>query len=1102
MASTSGAAGSDGILSVGTVTLLLGDIEGSTGLWEANHDGMFTAMGRLDELVTDSVARHRGTRPLEQGEGDSFVAGFARASDAVACATDIQRAIAKEPWPDEVDLRVRMALHVGEVRAREDGRYVGPAFNRCARIRSLAHGGQTLLSRATYDLTADAPPPNVSFLDLGEHRLRDLARPERIYQVAHPDLSADFPPLRSLTSVPNNLPMTLTTFVGRENDAAEVKRLIGEARMLTVTGAGGCGKTRLVLEVAADLVDRFPDGLWWIDLAPVADPSLLVSTVASSLGVAQVQGESPGDTLLARLDDRRMLVVLDNCEHLVSACADLAASIVTKCRDVSVLATSREALGVDGETTVRIPSLSVPEQGAATVEDIRCASVELFVDRARSARPNFRLTAENAEPIAQIVRRLDGIPLAIELAAARIRLLSPAQIAAGLSDRFHVLIGGARTALPRQRTLEASVDWSYQLLDESERTVLARLSVFAGSFDLDAAETVCAGGDIEPYDVLGLLSSLTEKSLVQVEEPEREARYRLLETIRAYARQRLADSAEATEVRTRHLDHYVAVAERAEHGLQGAAMVGWKRRLELDLDNLRVAMDHALSIGRSDEHLRLTSALLGFWVMRGVYTEIASSMEAALSASAEDPHVRAKALGVAALLSVMAGHHPSAVVLAEESVAIARESGDEATLARGLLFLGWSEFFVCKGGLEHLEEGARLAQQIGDEPSILSSLIYRGFISGWQRTVASGRPYLQEAIERAERAGNLYSVGVGAFFAGCLEVWAGRFDEADALFERSMDASGAVANQTFLAFALTFQALSAMYQGEYERARSAIDRARHESAEIGEPPAEYAEVYHCVLTWAAGDPASALVDLEHALSVFRGFGSQWYASYIGYMLGATHVALGGLAEARTRLEEAESIALDGRYRFQLMQILHVRAQIARASGDLEQAEAVAHDALHEASDWGGAPTAIDCFELLAGIAADLESYDESARLFGAAERMREEMGYRRFPVYQEAYAADVAGARAALGEDEFAARWAEGAAMSIDDALAYAVRGRGERKRPSAGWASLTSSELEVVRLVARGLPNPEIAEQLFITRNTVKTHLKHVFGTLGISSR
>ena len=1091
-----------GLIAVGTVTLLLGDVEGSTELWEAHRDAMFVAMGRLDELVGGTVARHRGARPIEQGEGDSFVAGFARASDAVACATELQVAIAGEPWPEGIDLRVRMALHAGEVREREDGRYVGPAFNRCARIRDLAHGGQSLLSRAVHDLGADSPPADVSFLDLGEHRLRDLARPERVYQIAHPDLSTNFPPLRSLTSVPNNLPVTLTTFVGRESDAADVKRLIEGARMLTVTGAGGCGKTRLVLEVAADLVDRFPEGLWWIDLASVADPALLASTVASCLGVSQVQGEAPIDTLVAQLGERRMLLVLDNCEHLVSACAELATRLLTKCPDVSVLATSREPLGIDGESTLRIPSLGVPEAAAREVEEVRCESVELFVDRARSARPNFRLTDENAEPIAQIVRRLDGIPLAIELAAARIRFLSPGQIAAGLSDRFHVLIGGARTALPRQRTLEASVDWSYQLLDERERALLCRLSVFSGSLDLDAAEAVCAGGAIEQYDVLGILSSLAEKSLVQVEEPDREARYRLLETIRVYARQRLSDTEQAGEVRTKHLAHYLAVAERGETGLQSAAIVTWTRRLQVDLDNLRAAMDHALATGQGDKHLRLTSALLRFWIVRGLYSEVRSSMEAALGAAGSDSPVRARALAAAALVSVMAGHHTAAVALAKESVALARETQDQPTLARGLLHLGWSEFLLGEGGLDHVEEGARLAELTGDDDLNETALIYRGMLTGFGVDVASARPHLEAALGRAERRGDVERVGISTHFAGFLEMMAGRFREAYSLFGRSLEASEILGNSTFTTFALSDLAWLAVYQGEYARAEALIDQARREASKVGGMTAAMPEVAHGWVSWAMEDLEAAMSVRSRTLDFVRDAGMQFYVATALWSLGGTFLALGDLPGARAWIEESESLARRARYRLFLVPILQQRARLLRAESDLEAAETVAHEALSEAAGWGSASAEVDCLEVLAGIAADLESYAEAARLFGAAERMRHDMGYRRFPVHEGTHRADVAAACEAFGEEKFAARWAEGAAMSTEEALAYAIRGRGERKRPSAGWASLTPSELDVVHLVARGLPNPEIADKLFVTRNTVKTHLKHIFGKLGISTR
>ena len=1087
--------------SIATLTLLLADVEGSVRHWEADKAAAAAALRRLSEIASDASDRHEGVRPVEQGEGDSFVIAFSRPSQALACALEIQLATLKEPWPGGRELRARMALHSGEVEIREDGRYAGHAFNRSARLRALAHGGQTLVTRATHDLVVDALPEGAFFKDLGEHRLRDLARAERVYQLCHPDLPDQFAALRSLSALPNNLPQQLTSFIGRSAEMTQVRGLLDGARLITLTGAGGCGKTRLALHVAADLLEEFPDGVWWVDLAPVADAAVVPQAVASPMSIREVVGEAPTETLVRALGEQRVLIILDNCEHLVDACSAVASAILQRCPNVSVIATSREPLGIVGETAFRVPSLPVPERDAI-VEPEALDSMRLFLDRARAVRPNLTTTRDDAERISEICRRLDGIPLAIELAAARIRMLSPAQIADGLTDRFHLLTGGTRTALPRQRTLEASVDWSYRLLSDHERVVLGRLSVFAGSFELDAAEDVCSGDGIDRYAALDLLSGLVDRSLVQIEEEEPHVRYRLLETIRAYALQRLTDTDNAAAARTRHLDHYVALAEEAEAGLRGVGFPSWSRRLRDELDNLRAAMDWALSSSQEEKHLRLTSGLLLFWAARGLYSEVRRSMEAALAAGATDRRIRAKALATAGLVWIMAGYYAAAASLAAEGVELAREVGDARTLQFGLTRLGWASFYLGDGGLEDLREAHRLAEQI-DEPSVMiRALLYRGFVESTLTGIDEGRKLLNEAMRRAHSSGDLFFTAVGGYLAGSLEVYAGRFADAAALFERALEAGRTIGDRTFSTLTLGFRGTLKMYQGDYEGARRSIDEALSASGEIGGGQGEQAVGLRGLWLWATGDPEAASETLVSSLRTWRTYGNQLWVCFSLWMLGGSALARREFSEARSYLQEAEAVARHAGYWPWLVLSLQEEARLARAEGHREQAEERAHEALRTAAERGGRLLVVDCLEVLACVAADLESYGEAARLLGAGQRLRDEIGYVRFPVHREGYEADAATVRAALGDEEFKARWAEGAAMSMEEAVAYAARGRGERKRPSAGWESLTPTELDVVRLAAQGLSNPEIAQRLFIARNTVKVHLSHVFSKLGVTSR
>ena len=506
----------------GTVTFLFTDIEGSTKLWEQHPDAMRSAHARHDVLLRSAVEQHHGH--VVKTTGDGIHAAFATAPEAIAAVLSIQRALRAEPWDPQVPISVRMGLHTGIAEER-GGDYYGGALNRAARLMAAGYGGQVLLSAATQELVRDHLPDEVGLRDLGQHRLKDLGRAEQVFQLQHPSLSADFPPLRSLDNpdLPNNLPQQVTSFIGRETQVAEVKALLGKTRLLTLTGAGGAGKTRLSLQVAADLLDG--DGVWLVELAALTDPALVPQAVADVLGVKEQAGQPIQRTLVDWLKAKCLLLVLDNCEHLVAACASLAADLLRACPGVHILASSREALNVSGEQTYRVPSLSLPDpKQVQTVESLsQFEAVRLFIERAQAVQASFAVTSGNAPAVAQVCFHLDGIPLALELAAARVRSLSVDDINARLDQRFRLLTGGSRVALPRQQTLRGLIDWSYDLLTEPEKTLLCRLSVFAGGWTLAAAEGVCSGGDIEDWEVLDLLTGLVDKSLVVYEEGGRRA---------------------------------------------------------------------------------------------------------------------------------------------------------------------------------------------------------------------------------------------------------------------------------------------------------------------------------------------------------------------------------------------------------------------------------------------------------------------------------------------------------------------------------------------------------------------------------------------------
>ncbi len=742
-------------LSADTLAFLFTDIEGSTGLWERQPEAMREALARHDALLRETVET-RGGRVFKT-MGDAVCAAFPTATDALSAALAAQLALQAQEWGDLGPLRVRMALHVGAAETR-NGDYAGSALNRVARLLSIGHGGQTLVSQTAHDLVQDALPEGVALRDLGLHSLRDLQQPVQVYQVVHPALPADFPPLKSLDVLPTNLPSQLTSFIGREREMAEVKRLLAGTRMLTLTGAGGSGKTRLALQVAAELLEEYADGVWLVELATLAEDALVPQAVATVLGVREQPGRPLTETLVEHLKSRKTLLILDNCEHLLEGCVALASRLLPACAGVKILATSREALNATGEASWLVPPLTAPDprvlpQGPAEMVGAlgRYEAVRLFLDRAALARADFTLNEKNAAPLAQVCHRLDGIPLAIELAAARVKAMSLEQIAARLDDRFRLLTGGSRMLLPRHQTLRATIDWSYDLLEDVEKRLLRRLSVFAGGWTLDAAEAVCAGDGIESWEVLDLQSHLVDKSLVMVEEGAGgEIRYRLLGTIRQYARDRLVEASEAGAVRSRHLDWFVGVAERAAPELRGAEQALWFDRLEQEHDNFRAALEWSQTVeGGAEAGLRLAGTLYRFWYVRGYLTEGRQWLDPALAASTGASRAaRARALHGGGYLAWGQGDVTRARPLLVESLALYRELGDKRMLARTLNSFG---IVVEEQGERDeaqrlYEEGLAIAREIGEKSLVVSLLNNLGENARVRGDYARARALYEEAL--------------------------------------------------------------------------------------------------------------------------------------------------------------------------------------------------------------------------------------------------------------------------------------------------------------------------------------------------------------------
>jgi predicted ATPase/class 3 adenylate cyclase/DNA-binding SARP family transcriptional activator len=829
-------------LPAGTVTFLFTDVERSSQLWERYPEAMKSALAHHDLLLRQAIQAHGGR--VFKTVGDAFYAAFATAPAALAAVLAAQQALLAEAWEETGPLRVRMALHTGIAEER-DGEYFGPTLNRLARLLQASHGGQVLLSLPTEELVRDTLPEGASLRSLGEHRLKDLVRPEQVFQLLHLDLPSTFPPLRSLAAFTHNLPLQWTSFIGREQEMAELKRLLPTTPLLTLTGPGGGGKTRLALQVAADLLDAYPDGVWLVELAALAEPSLVPQTVAITLGVPEQAGRPLTATLIEHLRSRSLLLLLDNCEHLRAACGELVEALLRACPNVRVLATSRERLGLTGERVYLTPSLSLPElpppsvSGAARVAAVlQSEAVRLFVERAVYSQPQFALTERNAPVVAQLCQRLDGVPLAIELAAARVRALPVERIAARLDDRFRLLTGGSRTALPRQQTLRALLDWSYDLLSASERRLLCRLSVFAGGWTLEAAEGVCAGDGIEAGEVFDLLTQLVDKSLVVYEEQEGEARYRLLETVRQYSGDRLLEAGETAAVRGQHTDFFVRLAEQAEPELPGVEQTAWLERLEREHDNLRAALTWSRAEGQGEAGLRLGGALWWYWAVRGYLGEGREHLAGLLALPPVETRTaaRVKALKGAGLLALYQGDLGASRTLLLESVAIFRDLGCKQGIANPVGALGVVAYSQGEHGAARAlyEESLAIERERGDQPEIAHVLNHLGRMARTQGDFGTARVLLEESRAIFLKLGHKQGIGWSLVELGWLARCERNYGAAQALWEESLADFREVGHKQGITGSLNSLAQLAREQGDHGNARAFCEESLAICREIGD----------------------------------------------------------------------------------------------------------------------------------------------------------------------------------------------------------------------------------------------------------------------------
>jgi predicted ATPase/class 3 adenylate cyclase len=865
-APTTDAPARDRSLPTGTIAFVFTDIEGSTALAQSlDSERWGAALQRHRELIRAAVAAHGGVE--DKTEGDGFLIVFPRTSDAVAAVVDAQKALAAEPWPDDAQIRVRMGIHTGDGRLDADGEYVGPDVNRAARVAAAGHGGQVLVSETTSSLISEDLPAGVTLRGLGEHRLKDL-RPERLCQLVVEGLRADFPPIRSLDRRPNNLPTQLTSFVGRQAELAEAERLLGTTRLLTMTGPGGTGKTRLSLQLAANVSHRFKDGTWFVALEPVRDPGLIAGTILTTLGLVESGGRSARDVLADWLATRQALLVLDNFEQVIEG-GRVVADLLRAAPELSVIVTSRAPLRVSGEQEYPVPGLPAPVDvlalsdleklnlpaGARQLDAASITAYEavrLFIARAVGVRPDFRVTNENAPAVAGIAARLHGMPLAIELAAARVKLLSPDAILERLEHQLGVLSAGSRDLPERQQTLRGAIAWSHELLAPGERRLLARASIFVGGCELDSAEAVCGpAAELDGLDVLDGLMSLADQSLVRAEEVDGETRFRMLDTIREFAAERLSESGERETIEARHTTTYLALAEDASRKLSGDDQRRWLGRIERDHDNIRAVLDRSTASGDADTAIRLAFAMWRYWQKRGHLAEARRRLQAIADQpwSRDDPVLRARLLealgGVAWWQADLATMGPSYA----EALRIWEEVGDKAEIANALY--NDSFRYAVTGnprdgdperlGFAQMQRSRDLAAEIGDEHARANALWGIGNWRYFNEADDNGAHDFEEARDVFGRLGDRTMEGWSYHMLGTAQLKTRDIDGARTNVVRAMQLFHQFGDVAGITLALDDFASIAMAEDDLPRAARLWGAARALSSAGGVGLADYVD---------------------------------------------------------------------------------------------------------------------------------------------------------------------------------------------------------------------------------------------------------------------
>ena len=821
----------------GNVTFLFTDIEGSTKLAQDFPDKLQPALHKHHEILQQAIESNNGF--VFEIVGDAFCCSFENADEAVKAAVDAQLSLAQVKWEEPV-LKIRIGIHSGNTEWNGKS-YMGYiTLARTARVMSSAYGEQIIITNTTYELCGNKPERikklNISFRDLGERRLKDVIQPIRIFQVLSPGLREDFPPLKTLDARPNNLPVQLTSFIGREKEITDVKKILTGARLLTLLGPGGTGKTRLSLQTAADLIDEFENGVWIIELAALLDPYLLPNIIMETLGIKEEPGKSSENILFDHLKKKEILIILDNCEHLIEACSALAEKLLQNSQKIKIIATSRESLRCEGEITHKVLSLSHPDpaQKITPIQLSQFEAVRLFIERALAVNPDFRVSNENAPALAQICFQLDGIPLAIELAAVRIKVLPVEKICEKLDDRFRLLTGGKRTALPRQQTLRALIDWSYGLLTDEEKIFWRRLSVFSGGWTLSDAEEICSDELLNKYDILELTNSLVEKSItIYLEIP---GRYRMLETIKQYGYERLKEAGEDKIFKNRHLNYYLNLCESAVPDFSGAKARSWFRRFDDEYPNIQSALNHSLEINSNVEGHRLAGAMTKYWDFRGHLSEASNWLDKLLQKTDGISQLQiANSKRIAGIFATQQGKNISAAKFIEESLDIYRNLEDKNGLSNSLNTLGLieSDLGNYKRARALQEENLMIKRELKQELGISSALNSIGLVVLAEGDLENAEKYFKESFEIAEEIGNDEYIGIGLNNLGQVYAMRGDYEKSKIYFDEGLKTDREAGNKNGMCISLINIGVLALQNADYKTAQGYLEEAFMLSREIG-----------------------------------------------------------------------------------------------------------------------------------------------------------------------------------------------------------------------------------------------------------------------------